>query len=152
MADNGCASASVSHELRGAVLRIRNAAALTGVLAMMATPAFAAGPPAGTPSPNQNSTSNPGTAHKLAAPGQFCKGESKKKAEGQERSDFSTCVRAQAKLRSGKTDSPRAACKGADKKHVKGEKGTAFSRCVSAGAKLLKDEKAQEDEQETPEA
>ena len=131
-------------------MRIKNAAALTAAMAMMATPAFAAGPPAGTPNHN-NSTSNPGTAHKLAAPGQFCKGESKRKSEGQERSDFSTCVRAQAKLRGNKTDSPRQACKGADKKHVKGERGTAFSRCVSAGAKLLKDEKAQDD-QETPQA
>ena len=123
--------------------KIKNAAALTAVLAMAATPALAVGPPAGTPAPNENSTSNPGTAKKLAAPGRFCKTESKKKAEGQTRSDFSTCVRAQAKLRSGKVDSPRQACKGADKKHVKGEKGTAFSRCVSAGAKLLRDKKRQ---------
>ncbi|MDQ3644318.1 MAG: hypothetical protein M3356_02275 [Actinomycetota bacterium] len=123
-------------------------ASIAAILALTAAPAFAVGPPAGTPSPNQNSTSNPGTAHKLAAPGQFCKAESKKKAEGQERSDFSTCVRAQAKLRSGKTDSPREACKEADKKHVKGEKGTAFSRCVSAGAKLLKDERAQDEQAE----
>ena len=125
-------------------------ASIAAALALTAAPAFAAGPPAGTPSPNQNSTSNPGTAHKLAAPGQYCKGESKKKAEGQERSDFSTCVRAQAKLRSDKTDSPREACKGADKKHVKGEKGTAFSRCVSAGARLLKDQKAQNQQETEP--
>lgn len=110
-------------------------------MAMMATPALAAD----TPSPNHNSASNPGTAHKLAAPGQFCKAEPKKKADNQTRSDFSTCVRAQAKLRSGKTESPRVACKDADKKHVKDEKGTAFSRCVSAGAKLLKQEKAQDE-------
>lgn len=128
-------------------------ALLTAALALCASPAFA-GAPTGTPNqddnpgtthrpattPNQNSTDNPGSSKKLAAPGIYCKGESRKKAEGQKRSDFSTCVVAQAKLRSGKADSPREACKDADKKHVKGEKGTAFSRCVAAGAKLLKDQ------------
>jgi hypothetical protein len=110
-------------------------AAVAAILALSAAPAFAAETP----------------EQKLAAPGQYCKGESKKKAEGQERSDFSTCVRAQAKLRSDKTDSPRVACQGSSKKHVKGEKGTAFSRCVAAGAKLLRDQKAQEDETEETE-
>src|SRR5215212_468356 len=119
---------------------ISRTASIAAAFALCAAPAFAAG------QPNEHSTTNPGATHKLAAPGQYCKAESKKKAEGQTRSDFSTCVRAQAKLRSGKTDSPREACKGADKKHVKGEKGTAFSRCVSAGAKLLKDQREQEDE------
>ncbi len=98
--------------------------------------------PAGTP----DGTNNPGAKRKAAAPGIYCKGESKKKAEGQQRSDFSTCVQAQAKLRSGTRGSPREACKDADKKHVEGEKGTAFSRCVSAAAKLLKDQKAQEEQ------
>lgn len=123
-------------------------ASIAAALALTAAPAFAAGPPEGTPPANQNSMSNPSTANRLAAPGQFCKKESRKKREGQERSDFSTCVRAQAKLRSGTTDSPRTACKGADKKHRKGEKGTAFSRCVSAGAKLLQDVKAQNEQNE----
>ena len=108
-------------------------AAVAAVLALTAAPAFAVGPP----------------EQRLAAPGQYCKGESKKKAEGQERSDFSTCVRAQAKLRNDETNSPRVACKGSDKKHVKGEKGTAFSRCVSAGAKLLRDEKALDEQAES---
>jgi hypothetical protein len=122
-------------------------ATAVALLALFAAPA-SAGKPADTPNRDSNPgaekrADNPGTAKKLAAPGQYCKGESKKKAEGQQRSDFSACVRAQAKLRSDKTDSPRKACKGADKTHVKGEKGTAFSRCVSAGAKLLKDQKAQ---------
>ena len=65
--------------------KIKNAAALAAVLAMTATPALAVGPPTGTPGPNENSTSNPGTAKKLAAPGRYCKTESKKKAEGQTR-------------------------------------------------------------------
>ena len=111
-------------------------ALITAAFALCASPAFAG-------APNQNSTDNPGSTNKLAAPGVYCKNESKKKSAGQKRSDFSTCVVAQAKLRSGKTDSPREACKTADKHHVKGEKGTAFSRCVAAGAKLLKDQKAQ---------
>ncbi len=57
---------------------------------------------------------------------------------------FGTCVKAQARLRGGKADSPREACKGASNKRVKGEKGTAFSTCVKAAAKLLKDQKAQQ--------
>ncbi len=95
--------------------------------------------PAGTP----DATENPGAKRKAAAPGIYCKGESKKKAEGQQRSDFSTCVQAQARLRGGKANSPREACKDAAKKHVEGEKGTAFSRCVSAAAKLLKDKQGE---------
>ena len=124
-------------------MKMMKTALVTAALALCASPAFA-GAPEGTP--NQNSTDNPGTSHKLAAPGIYCKTESKKKSEGQKRSDFSTCVVAQAKLRSGKTDSPREACKTADRHHVKGEKGTAFSRCVAAGAKLLKDQKAQSEQ------
>jgi diguanylate cyclase (GGDEF)-like protein len=38
-------------------------------------------------------------SRKSAGPGEYCKGESKRKAEGQARSDFSACVRAQAKRR-----------------------------------------------------
>lgn len=117
-------------------------ASIAAALALIAAPAFAAGPPTERPMKN----SNPGTAKKAAAPGIYCKTQSKKKAEGQERSDFSTCVRAQAKLRSGRTDSPRTACKEASKKHVKGLTGTPFSRCVVAGAKLLREQKAQDEQ------
>jgi hypothetical protein len=124
-------------------MKMTRTALVTAAFALCASPAFA-GAPENTP--NHNSTDNPGSTKKLAAPGVYCKNESKKKAEGQKRSDFSTCVIAQAKLRSNKTDSPREACKGADKHHVKGEKGTAFSRCVAAGAKLLKDQKAQNEQ------
>ncbi len=176
-------------------------AALTALLALSASPAFAQGPPEGTPTadnnpgtayqqanqpestPDQtsnpgsdarpdstpnaennpgtdarpgstpNAENNPGTARKLAAPGRFCKDASKKRVEGQKGTAFSACVKAQARLRSGKADSPREACKGASKKHVKGEKGTAFSTCVKAAAKLLKDQKAQEEqgEEQAPE-
>lgn len=109
-------------------------AAFAAALALTAVPAFADQP---TTTPNQNS--NPGTSQKLAAPGQYCKAESKKHVAGQSGTPFSVCVKAQAKLRSGSTSSPRTACKGESKKHVAGQKGTPFSVCVSAGAKLLKD-------------
>ena len=141
-------------------------AALTAVLAFSASPAFAQGPPEGTPSAENNpgtqhqpsdrptAENNPGTARKLAAPGRYCKDASKERVEGQKGTAFSACVKAQARLRSGKADSPREACKGASKRRVKGEKGTAFSTCVKAGAKLLKDQKAQEEaaHEETTEA
>jgi hypothetical protein len=132
--------------------------AVAAALALSAAPAFA-GQPATSPNqnstsgqshqpsttPNQNSTSNPSSTntHKLAAPGQYCKAESKQHVAGQSGTPFSACVKAQAKLRSGSTTSPRAACKGELKKHVAGQKGTPFSQCVSAGAKLLQDQKSQ---------
>ena len=131
--------------------------AIIAALALSAAPAFAAGQPSDTPNqnsnpgtthqpsttPNQNSTDNPGTSHRLAAPGQYCKAELKTHVAGQSGTPFSACVKAQAKLRSGATDSPRTACKALSKKHAEGQKGTPFSLCVAAGAKLLKDQKAQ---------
>ena len=139
-------------------------AAVTALLALTASPAFAQ-KPSGTPDKSDNpgtshkqenrpdgapkSEDNPGTARKLAAPGRFCKDASKKRVEGQKGTAFSACVKAQARLRSGKADSPREACKDASKKHVKGEKGTAFSTCVKAAAQLLEEQEAQE-EQEAP--
>jgi hypothetical protein len=131
-------------------------AAIAAALALSAAPAFAAAP-SGTPNqnsnsgtsqqpaatPNQNSTSNPGTTHKLAAPGQYCKAESKQHVDGTPGTPFSACVKAQAKLRSGATSSPRTACKSESKQHTAGQHGTPFSLCVSAGAKALKDQKAQ---------
>jgi len=107
------------------------------VLALAATPAFGQG----------NSESAPGgdNPHRLAAPGQYCKAASKKHVEGQKGTPFSACVKAQAQLRKGTTDSPREACKAASKKHVKGQKGTPFSVCVKAGAKLMRDKKARDE-------
>ncbi len=127
-------------------------AVASAALALAAGPAFAQAPE-GTPGPDSHpgatnhptQSDNPGTAHKLAAPGQYCKAESKKHVEGTSGTPFSACVKAQAKLRKGTTDSPREACKGESKKHVDGAKGTPFSLCVTAGAKLLKDKKAQDD-------
>jgi hypothetical protein len=131
--------------------------AVAVVLALSATPAFATGQPSDTPdqnanpgtthqpstTPDEHSQSNPGTSHKLAAPGRYCKAESKKHVAGQKRTPFAECVVAQAKLRKGHTDSPREACKNESKKRVAGQHGTPFSLCVAAGAKLLKDQKAQ---------
>jgi hypothetical protein len=112
----------------------------TTALALAAGPAFAQ-KPEGTPTKD----SHPGTAHKLAAPGVYCKeaGASKKKAEGQTRSPFAECVVGQAKARKGK--SARQACKGASKKHVKGQKKTSFATCVVAAKNRSADKKAQEE-------
>jgi hypothetical protein len=107
--------------------------AIAAALALSAVPAFAAG------TDNPSSTNS----HKLAAPGQYCKAESKNHVAGQSGTPFSVCVKAQAKLRSGSTKSPRTACKAESKKHVDGQKGTPFSLCVAAGAKLLKDQQNQ---------
>ena len=141
---------------------LRRNAVLTAVLAFSASPALAQGPPERTPSAadnpgtthqpsdRQTAEDNPGTAHRLAAPGRYCKNASKERVEDQKGTAFSACVKEQARLRSGKADSPREACKGASKKHVKGEKGTAFSTCIKAAAKLLKDQKAQEEAAQAP--
>lgn len=136
--------------------------AVAAALALSAAPAFASGQPTDTPNqnsnpgtthvpsdpgsqaPNQNSASNPSSTnpHKLAAPGQYCKAESKKHVAGQSGTPFSNCVKAQGKLRSGATNSPRAACKAESKQHVAGQHGTPFSVCVAAGAKLLQDQQS----------
>src|ERR1700752_2961317 len=61
--------------------------------------------------------------------GKYCQDQSKKKAEGQKKSDFATCVNAMAKAAHSDSKTARQACKAMDKKHTKGEKGTPFSRC-----------------------
>ena len=109
--------------------------AVAAVIAVLAAPAFAADPPAGTPDkdnnpggvhkpdstpppndgaghkPDSTSPSNDGTEHKPATPGPKAGLPAKAKAYGRH-------------------------CKGESKKHVEGEKGTAFSQCVTAMAKL----------------
>jgi hypothetical protein len=146
-------------------------AAVAAAIAVMAAPAFAADPPAGTPDqdnnpgavhkPDSTPPSNDGTEHKPATPGpkadlpakakaygRYCKDQSKRHVEGEKGTPFSQCVTAMAKLATGKTSSPRKACKELDKKPKEGEKGTPFSRCVSKGAKLLRYQKAQAEEGE----
>ena len=146
-------------------------AAVAAAIAVMAPPAFAADPPAGTPDQDHNPGAvhtpvtpppfNDGTDHKPATPGpkagmpakakaygRYCKDQSKKHEEGEKGTPFSRCVTAMAKLASGKSTSPRTACKEMSKKHEEGKKGTPFGRCVSHGAKLLRDQKAQDEEGE----
>jgi hypothetical protein len=145
--------------------------AVAAVIAVLAAPAFAADPPAGTPDkdnnpgavhkPDSTPPSDDGTEHKPATPGpkaglpdkakaygRYCRDESKKHVEGEKGTPFSQCVTAMAKLAHGKTSSPRKACKELSKKHEKGEKGTPFSRCVSNGAELLREQKAQDEDGE----
>lgn len=126
-------------------MKIRNAAALTAAMAMMATPAFA-----------YSGTDNPGSTHradptpgpsatlpaKAKAYGRYCKTETKTHVEGQKGTNFSKCVTAMAKLANSSKTNPTTACKTESKKHVEGQKGTPFSKCVSGGAKLLKDQAA----------
>ena len=150
------------------------AAAVAAAIAVTATPAFAAGPPADTPGRDNNPgaqhrpegtpPSNEGTAHKPATPGpkaglpakakaygRHCKGQSRKRSDAApdtKGTPFSQCVTAMAKLATGKRSSPRTACKELSKKHEEGEKGTPFSRCVSQGAKLLREQKTNDEESE----
>lgn len=104
------------------------AAVAAALLATSATPALAVGP-----SSDAHGAAN---AHRLAAPGQYCKAESKQHVAGTPGTPFSLCVKAQAKLRHSDSTSPHQACRAESKQHVAGTKGTPFSQCVSAGAKL----------------
>jgi hypothetical protein len=139
--------------------------AVAAAIAVMAAPAFAADPPAGTPDqdhnpgavhkPDSTPPANDATEPKPATPGpkaglpakakaygRYCKDQSKKRSDAApdtKGTPFSQCVTAMAKLASGKSSSPRKACKELDKKHEEGEKGTPFSRCVTQGAKLLRE-------------
>jgi hypothetical protein len=77
---------------------------------------------------------------KAKAYGKYCQDQSKKKAEGQSKSDFAKCVNAMAKAAKSDSTTAREACKALDKKHTKGEKGTPFSRCRVGVAQMRKDE------------
>ena len=72
--------------------------------------------------------------------GKYCQDQSKKKAEGQKKSDFATCVNAMAKAAHSDTTTAREACKPLSKKHVKGSKGSPYSRCVVGVAQMRKDQ------------
>jgi hypothetical protein len=48
------------------------------------------------------------------------------------------CLKAMARLATGKSSSPRAACRALSRKKLSGGRRSAFARCVSAGARLLK--------------
>jgi hypothetical protein len=77
---------------------------------------------------------------KAKAYGKFCQDQSKKKAEGQQKSDFAKCVNAMAKAAHEDSMTARQACKALSKKHTKGEKGTPFSRCRVGVAQMRKEQ------------
>jgi hypothetical protein len=112
---------------------IRRPLLLAAFVAAASLPAAAVGaPPAG-------SGTQAGPPPHAKAYGRYCKGESTKHVAGEKGTPFSRCVKAMAKLDSGRAATPRDACQGLSRKHVQGEKGTAFGRCVKAGRKLLED-------------
>jgi hypothetical protein len=129
---------------------LRKLAAVTAVLALAATPAFAQAPNGhGNGNANGNANSHkpdntPGPKASLPAKakayGHYCQNESKKHVAGTPGTPFSKCVTAMAKLANGLADNPTTACKGESKKHVAGTPGTPFSNCVKAGAKLQNDQ------------
>lgn len=129
-------------------------AAITGILALSATPALAAGPHEGSPPYGHGHGKGPaytpadptpgpkaGLPEKAKAYGRYCQGKSKKHVKGEQGTEFSRCVTTMARAANNGKMPPGRACKGESKKHVKGEKGTAFSRCVKAVAQLRKEEK-----------
>ena len=77
---------------------------------------------------------------KAKAYGKFCQDQSKKKAEGQKKSDFAMCVNAMAHAAHEDSLTARQACKALSKKHTKGEKGTPFSRCRVGVAQMRDDQ------------
>ena len=85
---------------------------------------------------------------KATAPGQLCKAESKKKTEGQKKSDFAICVtgakKVQAKaertsVKQATKMSPGQFCKGQSKKKLDGQDKSDFATCVTGAAKAQKD-------------
>ena len=86
------------------------------------------------------------------APGQACKAESKKKAEGQTKSAFATCVSgfkkqqaAEQKAAEAQTEAknPAQTCKGESKKKVAGQKKSAYAACVVGAAQAHKQAETQ---------
>jgi len=119
---------------------------VTGSMALAAAPAIALPPQANekaaqgqehqpaTPGPSATAESN------RKAYGDFCQDQSKKKAEGQTKSDFAKCVTAMAKAANDDSITAREACKSLSKKHIKGESGTPYSRCRVGVANLRADQ------------
>jgi len=133
-------------------VKIVTSIAVAAALALAATPAIAL-PPQASDNAAQGQEHKPATPgpsasaeSKRKAYGKFCQDQSKKKAEGAEKSAFAMCVTAMAKAAKSESTSPREACKGMSKKKAEGEKKTPFAKCVSSAAKLKHD---QEDEEES---
>jgi hypothetical protein len=110
-------------------------AAVAAAIAVMAAPAFAADPPAGTP----DQDNNPGAVHKPES--------TPPSNHGTEHKPDSTPPSNEGTEHKPTTPGPKAGlpakakaygryCQGESKKHVEGEKGTPFSQCVTAMAKL----------------
>ncbi len=133
--------------------RSAKVAGLTAALALVATPALGA-PPAELPSQAQGQGQGQSTA-----PGQVCKSESRKKAEGQTKSAFAACVvgakranreaRAEADDPEATSTAPGRLCKDQSRKKVKGQAKSAFASCVTGAAKA---QERQEDNEEAGEA
>jgi hypothetical protein len=85
-------------------------------------------------------TSNADYCH--VAPGQFCKGMSKKHIPGQKGTPYSQCVSAMAKLSKKPSMAPSQVCAGLRKakgKKAKKDANKAFNQCVAGGKKLKQD-------------
>lgn len=92
---------------------------------------------------------------KATAPGQLCKAESKKKTEGQKKSDFAICVtgaaRVQARaentsVKKATKTAPGQFCKSFSRKKREGQDKSDFATCVTGAAKAQKDLRKQERE------
>jgi hypothetical protein len=117
------------------------------VLAVLAVAAIAGSVPAS----GQSNVCPPGTTDttycQTVAPGQYCKGVSKKKIPGQKKTPFAQCVTAMAKINKKPSLSPTKTCAGL--KTIKGKKNQtkknkskakkAFNGCVKGGKKLKLD-------------
>jgi hypothetical protein len=124
-------------------------AAVAAAIAVMATPAFAADPPAGTPDqddnpgavhkPESTPPSNDGTAHKSDSTPPSNDGTGHKPDSTPPSNDGTEHKPTTPGPKAGLTAKAKAYgrhCKDESKKHVEGEKGTPFSQCVTAMAKL----------------
>lgn len=89
-----------------------------------------------------------GQAHKASAPGQACKGQSKKKAEGQKKTAFAICVSGYKKQAAAeqkaaeegtKAPNPAETCKGQSKKKAEGQKKSPYAACVVGAARAHND-------------
>jgi hypothetical protein len=110
-------------------------ASVAAAIAVMAAPAFAADPPAGTPDqdnnpgavhkPDSTPPSNDGTGHKPDSTPPSDDGTEHKPATPGPKAGLPAKAKAYGRR-----------CQEQPKKHVEGEKGTPFSKCVTAMAKL----------------
>jgi hypothetical protein len=91
------------------------------------------------PAAGQSNTCAPGTTDTTycqVAPGQYCKGLSKKKLPGQKKSPFAQCTSAMAKLSKKPSMAPSQAC--ASIRTIKGKKNQTKKNKKNANAQFLK--------------